>query len=303
MHDILRTLALGGIVPVVVIEDQEQAVALAEALLRGGVATMEVTFRTRAARKSLERIAQRVPSMLLGAGTVLSVEQVGQALDAGAKYIVSPGLNPKVVDFCQANGVPVTPGVATPTEIETAIDLGLDIVKFFPAEAAGGLPYLKAMSAPYGQVRFIPTGGINESNLLAYLKTPSVLACGGSWIVNSELINSGKFTEVTRLTRQAIATILGLTLHRNDAPAPSAADERLFRALDAANTAFAPPRPGKSGTQYVTIGTHFPERAIAHFARHGIGVREELKDGKTGHLTGALLDITLDGFEVKLEQR
>jgi 2-dehydro-3-deoxyphosphogluconate aldolase/(4S)-4-hydroxy-2-oxoglutarate aldolase len=205
MNSILKQLGLIGIIPVVVIDDEANAEPLAEALLEGGLPTMEVTFRTDAAKNAIVRIANAYPQMLLGAGTVLTVDQVKTSVACGAKYIVSPGLNRKVVEYCLQNGITVTPGVLTPTEIEAAIQLGLEVVKFFPAEPSGGLEYLKAVSAPFRQIKFIPTGGINAANVLAYLKFPKVLACGGSWMVKADFIEGKRFDEIKRLTEEAVA--------------------------------------------------------------------------------------------------
>ena len=205
MNRILEEIGSHGIVPVIVIDDAENAIPLSQALIEGGLPVAEVTFRTKAAQESIQRIAKTFPEMLIGAGTVLSVEQVKSAVDSGAKYIISPGLNPKVVEYCVSNGIPITPGIATPSEIERALELNLEVVKYFPAEALGGLNYLKAISAPYGNLRFIPTGGIDEKNLLTYLQFPKVLACGGSWMVKSELISSKKFNEIKILTTEALS--------------------------------------------------------------------------------------------------
>jgi 2-dehydro-3-deoxyphosphogluconate aldolase/(4S)-4-hydroxy-2-oxoglutarate aldolase len=205
MKSVLDRLGEIGIIPVVVIDDPAHAEPLAEVLLEGGLPTMEVTFRTDAARAAMERIAKSHPSILLGAGTVLTTDQVKMAVNAGARYIVSPGLSRKVVEYCLNSDLPVTPGVITPTEVETALDMGLQVVKFFPAEPSGGLAYLKAISAPFRTIRFIPTGGIDATNILPYLKFPKVLACGGSWMVKAELIAGKKFDEIKRLTIEAVA--------------------------------------------------------------------------------------------------
>lgn len=204
MNRILEEIESYGIVPVIVIDDAENAIPLSQALIEGGLPVAEVTFRTKAAQESIQRIVKTFPEMLIGAGTVLSVEQVKSAVDSGAKYIISPGLNPKVVEYCASNGIPITPGIATPSEIERALELNLEVVKYFPAEALGGLNYLKAISAPYGNLRFIPTGGIDEKNLLTYLQFPKVLACGGSWMVKSELISNKKFNEIKILSIEAL---------------------------------------------------------------------------------------------------
>jgi len=192
------------IIPVVAIQDAADALPLADALIMGGLPCAEITFRTAAAASAIEAIAKR-GDIDVGAGTVLNVQQVQQAVDAGATFIVAPGFNPKVVGYCIDKGIPVTPGVSNPTDIEMALDFGLEILKFFPAEAFGGLKTLKAMSAPYTMMRFIPTGGIGPGNVLDYLKYPKVVACGGSWMVKSDLIAGGQFEQITKLTREAVA--------------------------------------------------------------------------------------------------
>lgn len=212
MNEVLKKIEAIGIVPVVKIDRAEDAVPLARALVNGGLPCAEVTFRTDAAQAAIAAMAKAFPDMLLGAGTVLTPEQADAAVAAGAKFIVSPGLNPVVVKHCVEKGYPITPGVCTPGEVETALSFGLDVVKFFPAEAAGGLPMINAMSAPYGKLKFMPTGGINAKNLNTYLANPKILACGGSWMVSSDLINAGKFDEIERLTREAVSEMLGFSL-------------------------------------------------------------------------------------------
>lgn len=207
MTELLERLGRLGVVPVVKIERAEDAVALGRALLAGGLPCAEITFRTAAAEEAIRRISSSLPEIIVGAGTVLSVDQASRAVSAGARFIVSPGFNPRVVDWCLQNEVSVTPGVATPTEIEMALDKGLEILKFFPAEALGGIPMLKAIAAPYGGVKFIPTGGINQENLADYLAQPSVHCCGGSWLVKANLISAGRFDEITQLTRDAMSVV------------------------------------------------------------------------------------------------
>ena len=192
-----------GIVPVVVLNDAKNAVSLAQSLINGGLPCAEVTFRTEAAQQSIAEISKNFPQMFVGAGTVLTTEQVDRAVDAGAKFIVSPGFNPKVVEYCIKKGYPVTPGIMTPTELEMALEFGLDVVKFFPAENAGGLKMIKAMAAPYTKMKFMPTGGINPQNVREYLQCDKILACGGSWMVKGDLINSGNFAEIEKLTKEA----------------------------------------------------------------------------------------------------
>jgi 2-dehydro-3-deoxyphosphogluconate aldolase/(4S)-4-hydroxy-2-oxoglutarate aldolase len=203
MQEILETLGRLGVVPVVKIEQADYAVPLGNALIAGGLPCAEITFRTAAAEEAIRRIASELPEIAIGAGTVLSVEQAEKAVAAGARYIVSPGFDPKVVDWCLTHDVAVTPGVATPTEINMALDKGLNILKFFPAEALGGVKTLKAIAAPYGGVKFIPTGGVNPKNLADYLSLPAVHTCGGSWLVTSKLISAGEFAEITRLAKEA----------------------------------------------------------------------------------------------------
>jgi len=207
MQEILETLGHLGVVPVVEIERADDAVPLGKALIAGGLPCAEITFRTAAAEEAIRRIASELPEIVLGAGTVLSVEQAEKAVAAGARYIVSPGFDAKIVDWCLAHNVAVTPGVATPTEINMALDKGLNILKFFPAEALGGFKTLKAIAAPYSGVKFIPTGGINAQNLADYLSLRAVHACGGSWLVASKLISAGEFAEITRLTKEALSIV------------------------------------------------------------------------------------------------
>jgi 2-dehydro-3-deoxyphosphogluconate aldolase/(4S)-4-hydroxy-2-oxoglutarate aldolase len=207
MRGVLHTLGDLGLVPVVKIERVEDAVDLARALLAGGLPCAEITFRTEAAEEAIRQISSSLPDMLVGAGTVLSVDQAERAVSAGAQFIVFPGFNQKVVEWCLENEIPVTPGVVTPTEIEMARDRGLEILKFFPAEAMGGIATLKAIGAPYGDVKFVPTGGINRDNLADYLALPNVHCCGGSWLVKANLISAGKFDEITQLTQDAMSLV------------------------------------------------------------------------------------------------
>ena len=207
MNDTLKQIGSTGIVPVVVLNKVSDAEPLAEALIKGGLPCAEVTFRTDAAEESIRAIAKKFPDMFVGAGTVLTTEQVDRAIGAGAKFIVSPGLNPKVVEYCIKKGYPITPGIMTPTELEVALGFGLDVVKFFPAENAGGLKMIKAMSAPYTMMKFMPTGGINAKNVRDYLACDKILACGGSWMVKGDLINAGAFDEIERLTKEAAAIV------------------------------------------------------------------------------------------------
>lgn len=203
MNEVLKKIGQTGIVPVVVLNEVKDAVPLAQSLINGGLPCAEVTFRTDAAQQSIAEISKNFPQMFVGAGTVLTTEQVDRAVDAGAKFIVSPGFNPKVVEYCLKKEYPITPGIMTPTELEMALGFGLDVVKFFPAENAGGLKMIKAMAAPYTMMKFMPTGGINPENVREYLQCDKILACGGSWMVKGDLIKSGNFSEIEKLTTQA----------------------------------------------------------------------------------------------------
>jgi 2-dehydro-3-deoxyphosphogluconate aldolase/(4S)-4-hydroxy-2-oxoglutarate aldolase len=207
MTELLEKLGRLGVVPVVKIERAEDAVELGRALLAGGLPCAEITFRTAAAEEAIRRISSSLPEIIVGAGTVLSAEQASRAVSAGARFIVSPGFNPKVADWCLKHEVPIIPGVATPTEIEMALDKGVEILKFFPAERMGGIAMLKALAAPYGGIRFMPTGGINQDNLADYLAQPSVHCCGGSWLVRANLISAGRFDEITQLTLDAMSVV------------------------------------------------------------------------------------------------
>jgi 2-dehydro-3-deoxyphosphogluconate aldolase / (4S)-4-hydroxy-2-oxoglutarate aldolase len=207
MAEALAALGRIGLVPVITIASPHDAVPLAKALLDGGIGCAEVTFRTPAAAEAIASISGACREMLVGAGTVLTVGQAEQATRAGAQYIVAPGFDPAVVGWCQERDVPVLPGVATPTDISLALASGLDLLKFFPAEAMGGVPMLQALSAPFASVRFIPTGGVTPANLPQYLALPNVVACGGSWMAKEGMISAGKFTEIARLSRQACAIV------------------------------------------------------------------------------------------------
>lgn len=205
--DALQSLERVRLVPVIVIDDPENAAPLAGALVEGGLPCAEVTFRTAGAGEAIRRMTEAQPEMLVGAGTVLTPAQAAQARAAGASFVVSPGFNPAVVDYCLEQAIPVFPGVCTPTEIEAALQKGLQVLKFFPAEPMGGLAFLKAIAAPYSMVRFIPTGGINAEKLPAYLRFPAVVACGGSWMAPQDWIRAGDFDRIRRETAAAVHTI------------------------------------------------------------------------------------------------
>lgn len=196
-----------GLVPVVVLEDEKDALPLAKALVEGGLPVAEVTFRTAAAEASIKKMCEAYPDMVVGAGTVLSVEQVEKAVAAGAKFIVSPGYDEEIVDYCLEKDIPIYPGTVTPSDLSKAVKKGLKVVKFFPAEQYGGANTIKALAAPFTTVKFMPTGGVNAKNLKDYLSCNKIVACGGSWMVKGDLIKAQEFEKIKELTREAVALV------------------------------------------------------------------------------------------------
>ena len=208
MDAISKRISEIGVVPVIKLNHpQEDAAPLARALCDGGVPVAEVTFRAAGAAQAIRLMTEACPEMLVGAGTVLTTDQVDQALEAGAKFIVTPGLDPDIVTYCQSKGVPVFPGCTTTTDYHTAHKLGLEVLKFFPAEQSGGLSKIKAMSAPFPMFKIMPTGGISLKNLREYLSSPVVCACGGSYMVTADLIDNHKWDEITALCQQSVAIV------------------------------------------------------------------------------------------------
>lgn len=309
-----------GIVPVIALDDAKDAEPLAEALCKGGLPCAEVTFRTDAAEESIRIMSQKFPEMLVGAGTVLTTEQVDRAVAAGAKFIVSPGLNPNVVKYCVGKGIPIVPGTANPSDVEVALELGLDVVKFFPAEAAGGINMIKAMSAPYTKVRFMPTGGVNANNLKDYLDFPKIIACGGSWMVKKDLVSAGKFDEIEALTREAVTKMLGFELRhiginaKSEEEAESIADcfEKLFgfakkvggSSVFAGTAVEAMKKPYLGTNGHIAIGTNYMDRAIYHLEKQGVefdmGTAKKDEKGKTKAI---YLKDEIGGFAVHLVQK
>lgn len=205
MSDVFQIIEETGVVPVVVASSEDEALRTCQALMRGGLPVAEITFRTEAAAAAIARVRRELPDMLVGAGTVLTVDAAREALDSGAAFLVSPGFSRAVVDFAIKNGVPALPGCSNPTDLMAAVEEGLEWVKFFPAEPLGGLGMLKALAAPFGTLKFVPTGGIDETNLAAYLSFKQAPACGGSWMVKRELAQAGRFEEIERLAAEAVA--------------------------------------------------------------------------------------------------
>lgn len=319
MNDILKKIGDLGIVPVVKIDNAKDAVPLGKALLKGGLPVAEITFRTAAAEEAIKNITRELPGILVGAGTVLNVEQVKRAVDAGAKFIVSPGFNPEVVKYCIDNNIPITPGCSNPTDIEMALDFGLEVVKFFPAEAFGGIKTLKAISAPYGMIKFIPTGGINASNINDYLSFSKVLACGGSWMVKGQLIKEGKFDEIARLTREAVNIMLGFDLahigiNASDTDNYTEISEKLATIFNFPReegevssfigTAFEVMKTaGRGKNGHIAIKTNNVSRAIAYLNRSGIAIdMSTVKNSLEGQPIFAYLENDIGGFAIHLAQ-
>ncbi|MCL1941302.1 MAG: bifunctional 4-hydroxy-2-oxoglutarate aldolase/2-dehydro-3-deoxy-phosphogluconate aldolase [Synergistaceae bacterium] len=317
MHDILTKISEIGIVPVIAINDAQKAVPLAGALIAGGIPCAEITFRTAQGEESMRRIAGEVPEILLGAGTVTAVEQVDRAVAAGAKFIVSPGFNPKVAACCKEKGMPFTPGCSSPSDIEQALEMGLEVVKFFPAEQSGGLDFIKAVAAPYTTVKFIPTGGINAANIAKYLAFEKIIACGGSWMVTADLIDSGNFDEITRLCREAVRTIMGFELAHIGVNAANEAEAMGIAELFAAAFGFEvkngnssiyagravevmkQPYLGVNG--HIAIQTNSIARAKAYLKSKGFGFDESTtKNDEKGRPVSVYLDRDIGGFAVHL---
>ncbi|MBR1738422.1 MAG: bifunctional 4-hydroxy-2-oxoglutarate aldolase/2-dehydro-3-deoxy-phosphogluconate aldolase [Firmicutes bacterium] len=319
MNEVLEKLSAIGIVPVIKIDDVEKAVPLAKALVAGGIPCAEVTFRTEQAEEAIRRMAQEVPEMIVGAGTVLTPEQADRAIAAGSKFLVSPGLNPKVVKHCIDKGYLITPGTSNPSDVEVAIELGLDVVKFFPAEAAGGIKMIKSMAAPYTKMKFMPTGGINANNLNDYLSFNKIICCGGSWMVKEDLINAGEFDKITELCREAMAAMLGFevahvginTADENAAKELAAKFNKLFNfpIKDGNSAVFASSGievrkqmfRGKNG--HIAIKTNYIDRAVRYIEFMGGVIDEQDKTIKNGKLTACYLKGDFGGFDLHLVQK
>ncbi len=321
MNAVLEKLSKIGIVPVVKIDRAEDAVPLAKALCAGGLPCAEVTFRTDAAAEAIKAMTENFPQMCVGAGTVLNAAQVDAAVEAGAQFIVSPGLNPNTVKYCLEKNVPITPGTSSPSDIEQAIELGLDVVKFFPAEQSGGLAKIKAMAAPYVNMKFMPTGGINAKNLTSYLDFNKIIACGGSWMVPGDLINAGEWDKIEQLTREAVQTMLGFELAHiginaeNEEEAVKAADRFAFifgmTAKAGNSSVFAgtavevmkQPYLGRNG--HIAIRTNYIDRAV-NYLENVLKVEfapETAKRDAKGNLKAIYLKEEIGGFAVHLVQK
>ena len=320
MNDVLQQISNIGIIPVIAIEDAEQAVPLARALVAGGLPAAEVTFRTAAGEEAIRRIAKEVPEMLVGAGTVLTKEQADRALAAGAQFIVSPGFNPEVTRYVIEKGALMMPGTATPGEMEQAMSMGLDVVKFFPAEQNGGVAKLKALAGPYTTLHWMPTGGVNTKNLMDYLSFDKIVACGGTWMVKKDLIEGERWDEITRICREAVQTMLGFELkHVGINCADEAEAEKTAKTFCALfgleykpgnSSVFAgsavecmkSPYLGKYG--HIAIGTNSVDRDMYHLGLQGVTFNESTRktDGK-GKTKAIYLDGEVGGFAVHLVQK
>lgn len=318
MHSLLKEIENIGIVPVIKIEHVEHAEKLGRALIKGGIPCAEVTFRTEHAGQAIRRMSAALPELLVGAGTVLTVEQADSAVEAGAKFIVSPGLNTDVVSHCISRGMPIIPGCSTPSDIERAIGMGLEVVKFFPAEQSGGLDYIKAVAAPYGNVRFIPTGGISPTNLATYISFKRVLACGGSWMVAPELVNGERFDEITELCRQAVDIVHGFEMvhigincsENNDDAAETArwlSQMFGFKLKEGGSSIFASSSieimktKGLGRHGHLAIGTNNIDRAMAYLSSKGVAFDvSNAKRDEAGNMLAVYLENEMAGFAVHL---
>lgn len=320
MNKVLEEISKIGIVPVIALDDVKDAKPLAKALIDGGLPCAEVTFRTAAAEESIRIMSSEFPELLVGAGTVLTTEQVDRAVNAGAKFIVSPGLNPKVVAYCVEKGIPVTPGCANPSDVEQAIELGLEVVKFFPAEAAGGLNMIKSMAAPYTNMKFMPTGGINASNITSYLDFNKIIACGGSWMVNKNMIAEGNFDGIVKLTREAVETMLGFEMkhvginakNENDADDIATSLNKMFGfekkvggSSIFAGTGFEVMKNPYLGTNgHIAVQTNYIQRAIYHLEKRGFEFdMDTAKYDAKGNMKAIYFKGEFGGFALHLVQK
>ncbi len=318
--DFLDKLSFAGLVPVIAINDAEDAVPLCRALAEGGLPVAEITFRTAAAEESIRRVHEELPEVLLCAGTVLTTEQVDRAVNAGAAAIVSPGLNPTVVKYCVDKGIPVCPGTSNPSDIEVAIGFGLKAVKVFPAEAVGGIKLIKSMAAPYGDMKFMPTGGVNENNMLDYLSFPKILCCGGSWMVPKDAVEAKDWGKITELTRSAVNKMLGLELRHvgvnSGSPEQAMEDAKMFAKLlgweikDGNSSTFVGTgfemmkKPFKGTHGHICLATNFLARAKWHLERRGFEFVDESEASyKNGKMTAIYLKNEIAGYAIHLLQK
>ncbi len=320
MNKVLEEISKIGIVPVIALDDVKDAELLAKALIEGGIPCAEVTFRTKAAEESIKIMSSKFPELLVGAGTVLTIEQADKAVAAGAKFIVSPGFNPKVVKHCIEKDIPVTPGCSSPSDVEQAIELGLEVVKFFPAEAAGGLNMIKSMVAPYVNMKFMPTGGINEKNVTSYLDFDKVIACGGSWMVNKDMVKAGDFESIKKLTKKAVEVMLGFEVKHvgingkdgNEAEELGTVFEKMFgfekkvgNSSIFAGTGIEIMKSSYLGTNgHIAIQTNYIQRAMYHLEKRGFSFdMETAKYDAKSNLKAVYFNGEFGGFALHLVQK
>ena len=320
MNQIIEQISHIGIVPVIAIDEAEKAVPLARALVAGGLPAAEVTFRTAAGEEAIRRIATEVPEMLVGAGTVLTTGQADRAIAAGAQFIVSPGFNPAVTRYVIDRGVLMMPGTASPGEMEQAMSMGLDVVKFFPAEQNGGVAKLKALAGPYTNLRWMPTGGVNTKNMMDYLNFDRIVACGGTWMVKKDLIEGEKWDEITRICKDAVKTMLGFELGHVGINCQDAGQaEQTAKALcaifgfeykagnssDFAGSAVECNKaPGRGAHGHIAIRTNNVDRAIYHLGLQGVKFDESSrKTDAKGRTKAIYLQEELGGFALHLVQK
>lgn len=319
INEVLNKLKISGIVPVVVIDDAKDAIPTAQALLAGGVDVMEITFRTAAAPDAIKAVSEKCPDMLVGAGTVITLAQCQKAVEMGAKFIVSPGFDEEVVKWCVDNDVAVTPGCVTPSEIMGAMKLGLNVVKFFPANVYGGLNAMKALSAPFGGIKFIPTGGVNAQNVGEFISAPFIQAVGGSWICPKADIAEGNFEKITALCVEARRNLLGYEVDHVgiNTEDNSAAQEVAnvfgsafgFAAKDGNSSVFASNgievmKSSYLGQQgHLAVRTNQIDIAIADLEKKGFRVNMETAKYKGNKMTAIYLKAEIGGFAIHLLQK
>lgn len=316
MNTIEQMIHSIGIVPVITLSSPQQAQPLGEALTAGNLPIAEITFRTAAAAEAIGIMVQRFPKLLVGAGTITNVGDAERAIDAGARFIVSPGYDDEVVVYCQQNGIPVYPGVNNASQIQQAMRRGLEVVKFFPAEASGGVAMLQALGAPFPSMKFMPTGGIGLHNLAEYMCQPQIIACGGSWMVNSQLIEQGRWDEIVRLCREAVQAVHGFTFAHFGINGRD--EEEAKRIVDLLSVVLTPvtegsksyfsspsveitkrPFPGTHG--HIGIRTWNVERALAYLGPFGFSaVMETAVHDSLGVLQVVYLQPEAGGFAVHL---
>ena len=317
--EVLQRIYEIGIIPVIAIDDADKAVPLARALVAGGLPTAEVTFRTAAGEEAIPRIVAEVPEMHVGAGTVLTKEQADRAIAAGSQFIVSPGFNPEITRYVIDKGVLMMPGTATPGEMEQAMGMGLDVVKFFPAEQNGGVAKLKAVAGPYANLRWMPTGGVNTKNMMDYLSFDKIIACGGTWMVKKDLIEGERWDEITAICKDAVKTMLGFSLHHVGIPCgdadKAAQTAKAICALfgfdyKAGNSSdFGGPVecckvefPGERG--HIAIGVNNVDRAVYHLGLQGVSFDESTrKTDAKGKTKAIYVQGDFGGFAIHLVQK